>query len=585
MKKTLALFLILFLFYGILTPSALATVDPSKDNIIIFSNQYGNRTSSFVQASTSAAIVTPTAITLTSFDEPERTDAVAFALGTANEELFKWFNEIVTGFVAYDADGNPYDFITNEWSLADVNTETAGVYYAYIEPVLGKEYILADGVTLPKQLCAVSIQIPGKPDINCCVSARGFLRFPWILNEAQENQLDEFAVWLKTDKGEWTSLSEGFWFTSEDFQLSQRIFNYGSTYELKVTYPGGQTGVLSFQYTDKLSIIDYSEGDRDGGDVNIGNPGTGTQPAPEDPSTDDTIDDSSQINIDPEKQQDFSSKETQLSLAVLIPINYFKNIINTENHNNVNNSKAQAIETEKKPQIIPVSITESIIKLNSNTIVNNKEKDTSFKAYSNISTLINNKEFSKFALTDFDASLSQIVEAQSNSSIKEFYSPTQTVISNMRMRDLCNEGENVVFGSGNLTISIPSKVLLALNISNSDTLAVKLQQDKDNQIKYYVEVSGKRIEELTGTVLRLRYIPISENSDITIYNELGNQIADVSYDGKLLCFAADKPGVYTISEQSSTQEAKETISPLILVIGGLVLLSTGFVFFRRRSHG
>ena len=193
---------------------------------------------------------------------------------------------------------------------------------------------MADGVTLPKQLCAVSVQIPGKPDINCCVSARGFLRFPWMLNEEQENQLDEFAVWLKTDKGEWISLSEGFCFTSYDFQLSQHILNYGSTYELKITYPGGQTGVLSFQYTDKLNIIDYSGGDRDGGDVNNGSPGTGTQPAPEDPSTDDMIENSSQTTIEPDKQQDFSSKETQLNLAILIPINYF---INSENYNYVNN--------------------------------------------------------------------------------------------------------------------------------------------------------------------------------------------------------------------------------------------------------
>ncbi len=585
MKKILALFLILFIFCGILTPSALATVEPSKDNIIIFSNQYVNGAYSFVQASTPAAIVTPTAITLTSFDEPERTDAVAFALGTTNEELSKWFNENVTGFVAYDTDGNPYDFITSEWVLADIDTETAGVYYAYIEPTLGTEYILADGVTLPKQLCAVSIQIPGKPDINCCLSARGFLRFPWILNEEQENQLDEFVVWLKTDDAEWTSLSEGFNFASDGFQISQRLFSHGSTYELKISYPGGQTGVLSFQYTDNLNIIDYSGGDRDGGDVNNGSPGTGTQPAPEDPSTDDMIENSSQTTIEPDKQQDFSSKETQLSLAILIPINYFINVINSENHNYINNSDTQATKVEEKPQVIPASITKSLINLNLNTIINNKEKDTSIKAYSNIKALINNKEINNLTLSDLDANSSKNVESQSNSYIKEFYSPTLTVISNMRLRDLCNEGENVVFGSGNLTISIPSKVLLALNLSNSDTLAVNLTQDKDYQIRYSVEVSKKMIGELTGTVLRLRYIPKSENSNITIHNELGNQITDVSYDGNLLCFTADKPGIYTISEQSSTREAKETISPLIFIIGILVLLTSGFVFFRRRNHG
>ncbi|HEX3038768.1 MAG TPA: hypothetical protein VHP54_00540, partial [Caproiciproducens sp.] len=50
--------------------------------------------------------------------------------------------------------------------------------------------------------------------------------------------------------------------------LPQRIFEYGSTYDLQVSYPGGQTGILTLLYNDELSVLDYSGGDRDGGDVN-----------------------------------------------------------------------------------------------------------------------------------------------------------------------------------------------------------------------------------------------------------------------------------------------------------------------------
>ena len=544
-----------------------------------------------VQVTAPLLTVTPAAITLTSFDEPDRTDAVAFPVGTTQEELFKWFADSVAGFTGYDADSNPYDLVSGVWSLDAVNTSTTGVYYAFTSPDLGTEYTLADGVSLPRQLCAVSIQVPGEPDINCCVAGRGFLRFPWVLSAAQEEQLVEFAVWLRQDGGEWTSLNDGFLSVSDGLQLSQRVLTYGSTYELKVTYPGGQTGVLTFQYDGELGILDYSGGDRDGGDVNGGGSGTGTQPAPtptQPPTTpttpqtpvespdkdnsdsgiitpapgdassdsDDTTPDSGSVSegepehpSKPSEPPDGADSSSDVGQPTPTVFTSPSDPQNNKNHNSSSDSQVLIPVAETQTTVIPSTGDESAVPDDGNTP---SEKSAA---------------------------------AQESAAVTEAYSPTQTVISGLRLKDLCKEEESVVFGSGDVTVSIPSKLLLALNLSDADTLTVRLTQPESNQIVLAVEVSGKPVTQLSGTVLRLRYMPQSEHTEITIQNEAGEQITDVSYDGELLRFAADAAGTYTITELSTTQETGKSTSPLLPVSGGLLLAAGGITLFRRKRHG
>lgn len=537
MKQTLALILTALLLCVMLALCVLAAEEPavSSDSAADVDSESGTDSdissaaaapsdSEMVADSGEAApllTVTPAAITLTSFDEPDRTDAVAFAVGTTREELSDWFADVAAGFTGYDADGNPYNLVSGAWPLEAVDTGMAGVYCASASPDLGTDYALEGGVSLPRQLYAVSIQVPGEPDINCCVAGRGFLHFPWVLSAAQEKQLGEFAVWLRQDGGEWTRLSDGFLVVSDGLQLSQRIFTYGSTYELKVSYPGGQTGALSFQYDGDLNIFDYSGGDRDGGDVNGGSSGTGTQPAPATPRT--------SGNSHEEDSQSSSNHTSAPS-----------------------HSSSEADET---PQ----------------------DLDFQSPEYSTVALLTQAQESRELPETNS--------EAQEPVTVSEFYSPTQTVISGLRLKDLCKEEESVVFGSGDLTVSIPSKLLLALSLSDTDTLSVKLTQPQDNQIVLAVEVSGKSLTKLTGTVLRLHYTRQSENTQITVQNEAGEPITDSSYDSGLLRFPADAAGTYTILELSNAQEAQKGVPPPLSVTGGLILAAGGITFFRRRRRG
>ena len=100
-----------------------------------------------------------------------------------------------------------------------------------------------------------------------------------------------------------------------------------------------------------------------------------------------------------------------------------------------------------------------------------------------------------------------------------------------------------------------------------------------------VAASGQSVTELPGTVLRLHYTPLSEDSKITVQDEAGEPIKGVSYDGGLLRFTVDGAGTYTILDASGIREAQKGVSPLLPVSGGLLLAAGGITLFRRRRHG
>ena len=645
MKQTLAMILIVLLLCGMLAPSVLAAEEPTASTETTDTvTDSGSGTDPDISAGTATPSdagttadsdeaapvlpVSPAAITLTSFDEPDRTDAVAFAVGTPQEELFQWFVDTVAGFTGYDADGNSYDLVSGAWSLDAVDTATTGVYYASASPDLGTEYTLADGVSLPRQRCAVSIQTPGEPDINCCVAGRGFLRFPWVLTAAQEEQLDEFHLWLRQDGGEWASLSDGFLFASDGLQLSQRIFTNGSTYELKVTYPGGQTGVLTFQYDGELSILDYSGGDRDGGDVNGGGSGTGTQPAPtptQPPTTpttpqtpvespdkdnsdsgiitpapgdaasdaDDTTPDSGFVSgrepehpSKPSEPQDGadSSSDVVQPTPTLPPAPSSSQ--NNENNNN-SNSTAQIPVAEKPVAVTPATRADAAVPALSDVILSQETGNTASMPGND--TVPKPKDSTQavgnLVSGDNDTQSERSSASQKSAAVTESYSPAQTVISGLRLKDLCKEEESVVFGSGNVTVSIPSKLLLALDLSDTDTLTVRLTQPENGQILLAVEAAGTAVTELPGTVIRLRWSPKSENARLTVQNEAGEPVEDATYAEGLLRFPAAIAGTYTISEASEEPAEKDGLSPLLPVSGGLLLAAGGITLFRRKRHG
>ena len=165
-----------------------------------------------------------------------------------------------------------------EWDFSGIDLNTVGLYHAIGKLTAPANTAFAEGIAFPEISIPVSVQAPGRPDINCFLAARGNLHFPWV---TPPGELDEISVWLSENNGSWNRLESGVYVGQEMLSIATRLLTPGSSYRLQVDYDGGQTGILSFTYADEIVLEGYHDGDRDGGDADGNPPDTIIQPPPE----------------------------------------------------------------------------------------------------------------------------------------------------------------------------------------------------------------------------------------------------------------------------------------------------------------
>ena len=212
------------------------------------------------------------------------TDAFAVQQGSETETLENLFAFSPYYLECYAENGTSYTAVV-EWDFSGIDLNTVGLYHAAGRLTAPENTIFADCVDFPEISIPVSVQAPGRPDINCFLAARGNLHFPWV---TPPGELDEISVWLSEKNGSWNRLESGVYVGQEMLSIATRLLTPGSSYRLQVDYDGGQTGILSFTYADEIVLEGYHEGDRDGGDAGGNPPDTIIQPPPED--TDDQDD-------------------------------------------------------------------------------------------------------------------------------------------------------------------------------------------------------------------------------------------------------------------------------------------------------
>ena len=212
------------------------------------------------------------------------TDAFAVQQGSETETLENLFAFSPYYLECYAENGTSYTAVV-EWDFSGIDLNTVGLYHAIGKLTAPANTAFAEGIAFPEISIPVSVQAPGRPDINCFLSARGNLHFPWV---TPPGELDEISVWLSENNGSWNRLESGVYVGQEMLSIATRLLTPGSSYRLQVDYDGGQTGILSFTYADEIVLEGYHEGDRDGGDAGGNPPDTIIQPPPED--TDDQDD-------------------------------------------------------------------------------------------------------------------------------------------------------------------------------------------------------------------------------------------------------------------------------------------------------
>lgn len=231
-------------------------------------------------------IVPPEPIVITSIETfPELADAYAFPLGTSITEIIASCS-LENYWNCYDASGTLY--ITNiYWDFSNIAPMTAGLYEIIGQIQPPEHTVFAETLNVEKIMIPISIQEPGKPDINCCYAGRGRFIFPWI---TPPGSLDEIKVWISEENSAWNSYSRDdpqvYW-DAYTLTLDASLFTAGKSYRLQVDYYGGSTQILAFTYNQHPHIHSYNEGDRDGGDANGYPSGNTTQTTPETPAQSD----------------------------------------------------------------------------------------------------------------------------------------------------------------------------------------------------------------------------------------------------------------------------------------------------------
>ena len=206
------------------------------------------------------------------------TDAFAVQQGSQTEALENLFAFSPYYLDCYAENGTSCTAVV-EWDFSGIDLNTVGLYHATGRLTAPENTAFAEGIAFPEISIPVSVQAPGRPDINCFLAARGNLHFPWV---TPPGELDEISVWLSENNGSWNRLESGVYVGQEMLSIATRLLTPGSSYRLQVDYDGGQTGILSFTYADEIVLEGYHDGDRDGGDADGNPPDTIIQPPPED---------------------------------------------------------------------------------------------------------------------------------------------------------------------------------------------------------------------------------------------------------------------------------------------------------------
>ena len=468
------------------------------------------------------------------------TDAFAVQQGSETETLENLFAFSPYYLECYAENGTSYTAVV-EWDFSGIDLNTVGLYHAMGKLTAPENTAFAEGIAFPEISIPVSVQAPGRPDINCFLAARGNLHFPWV---TPPGELDEISVWLSENNGSWNRLESGVYVGQEMLSIATRLLTPGSGYRLQVDYDGGQTGILSFTYADEIVLEGYHDGDRDGGDAGGNPPDTIIQPPPED--TDD---------------QDDGFADRPSTKPPKPPAT------NGGGTNSDDSEKAPSASGENDP-------------------ADHEPSEPSWEGKDD-SIDIDKDDFpSEQANGDTEE------DADSKSpDFSEFFDETTDRISGTRFLMMLQTGEQrAVFSKQGITISIP-KDALPEGIQNEDQIEVIIQKDTDGGFSFSFSINGTVLNSLPDVSVMLPYPNDPAAGTLFLCDESGVEIPMTGYDdtAKAASFQISHTGTYTIVGKEDTAslahaaDTEHSWSPIFFLIPVcLLLLSAGVFFLRRR---
>ena len=520
------------------------------------------------------------------------TDAFALPQGSEVEALEELFAASPYYLECYAENGTSYTAVV-EWDFSGIDLNTVGLYHAIGKLTAPANTAFAEGIAFPEISIPVSVQAPGRPDINCFLAARGNLHFPWV---TPPGKLDEISVWLSENNGSWNRLESGVYVGQEMLSIATRLLTPGSSYRLQVDYDGGQTGILSFTYADEIVLEGYHDGDRDGGDAGGNPPDTIIQPPPEhtddqddgftdspptQPSRPPATNDGGMDSDDSEKAPSVSGEN------------------DSADHKPSEPSEPSEPSLDGKDDSDEPAIPE----IEAPVVSGQPEEDTALQQPPEVQTIAGAPELTapdparKLSENRKDSVQSiMTVPPESADSKKpvfsEFFDETTDRISGTRFLMMLQTGEQrAVFSKQGITISIP-KDALPDGIQNEDQIEVIIQANTDGGFSFSFSINGTALNSLPDVSVMLPYPNDPAAGTLFLCDESGVEVPMTGYDDtvKAASFQISHTGTYTIVGKEDTAslahaaDTEHSRSPIFFLIPACLLLLSASVFFLRRRR-
>ncbi len=196
--------------------------------------------------------------------------------------------------------------------------------------------------------------------------------------------------------------------------------------------------------------------------------------------------------------------------------------------------------------------------------------------------------------------------------VNEVITDTYSAISGLRLAELINAGDTVLFEKQGVSMEIPSELLKSLNIGYNELFEITILNPQKNTVQIEIIAAGTPVEDINGTIV---YLPwnSSEGTDLECHDINGDFVTKPVYDtaSKTARFDIHSPGTYFITSvhSESVPEAKDepktdepktdkpdtqiepnepkNHSALYIGIGigaFVILLLTGYLIWRRWRH-
>ena len=542
------------------------------------------------------------------------TDAFAVQEGSETETLENLFAFSPYYLECYAENGTSYTAVV-EWDFSGIDLNTVGLYHAIGKLTAPANTAFAKGIAFPEISIPVSVQAPGRPDINCFLSARGNLHFPWV---TPPGELDEISVWLSENNGSWNQLENGIYVGREMLSIATRLLTPGSSYRLQVDYDGGQTGILSFTYADEIVLEGYHDGDRDGGDAGGNPPDTIIQPPPEDtgdqddgfadspstkppkpPITNGGGMDSNDSEKTPPVSEENDPADHEPSHKPSEP-----SLDGKDDSINKDEFPSQQAHGDAEEALEPDAGSDepTIPEIEAPVVSGQPEEDTTLTQPPEVRTITDAPELTApnpaLKLSENrkePVQSAMIVPPESADSKKpvfsEFFDETTDRISGTRFLMMLQTGEQrAVFSKQGITISIP-KDALPEGIQNEDQIEVIIQANTDGGFSFSFSINGTALNSLPDVSVMLPYPNDPAAGTLFLCDESGVEVPMTGYNDtvKAASFQISHTGTYTIVGKEDTAslahaaDTEHSWSPIFFLIPAcLLLLSAGVFFLRRR---